>query len=269
MAVADKVVAKMREQGNISSGDLAEFSSGEGTKKEDRGRALRATTVARVPVASEKDPIVTESASTAADRLEENQQQAELGKTPDEASAELYDGKESEFTDEKVELTPEDKDAFIDAMVAGTRFERPFELFGGRVRGIFRSRTSAESVAILKELGRQWVARKYMTESEYSTLLRWSMIKAQLKELNGVQYAEMQEPLSAMSRARKSDNGSISEEIEAPAWFDEMQVQFGSKDEGLYTAVYREAREFERKYWALVSHAKDQNFWKPSQSTSV
>jgi hypothetical protein len=266
MAVSDKLVQKMRENGTISSADVADFESPQANRA-DRGKALAKTTVAKVPDEASKDPSMKMSETTSTEKLQEVQQQADLGRGPDELANEMYDGDDSEpeFEDEKVELTPADKDAFVDAMVTGGRYERPFELFGGRVMGVFRSRTSAESLAILKELARQWTIRKFMSESEYSTMLRWGMLKAHLKELNGVQYAEMKEPLTAQSTV-EADGKEV---VKEPEWFKEMHAQFGSKDEGLYTAVYREVRTFEKKYWALVAHAKDQNFWKPSQSTSA
>ena len=267
MDIAKQLTAKMRERGAIGSADVAEFGSDQ-TNRADRGKALSASTQASVPEQANNDPIVNMSESAAPELLEQRQQQAELAASPEQLASELYDGAPQE-AEETIELTPEDKAAFIEAMVKGSRFERPFSLFGGRLTGVLRSRTSMESVAILKELGRQLTSIAYMTEQEYSTLLRLAMIKAQLKELNGVIYSEMTEPLMAQSIVTRPLDGIGKEEVKAPAWFDEMQVQFGKKDEGRYAAVYREIRLFEKKYWVLVEHAKDQNFWSPSQSTSA
>ena len=156
-----------------------------------------------------------------------------------------------------VEITDMDREMFLDAMINGTRFELPFSLFGNKVTGMMRIRSQAESQALLSRLMYELRTEKIQFEVEYSSRLRSMLLAAQIRTLNGVDYAELSKPY--VTTVHSADK------VEEPGWLEQV-VTWERMPEGMVTAMYDALREFEAKYWTMIRNAKDQNFWKPAKS---
>lgn len=252
--IKDKVVQTLKQTGNLSSGDLAEFSQPEAPAAPPK-KAGEADKVQAPPMA---DPLLEAGkADSSANELADS--------TRVEADTGYLFGVEPLV---EVEISDSDKFAFEDAIVLDARFKRPFTLFNGKVHGVFRSRTAEESRALLNELNRQWAIMAKAGDvpaSEYSSTLRMALLICQIDELQSVKYPELTAPLTASA---KVDDAGL-RTVVPPKWYQDMFVIFGNISDGKQAALYKELCKFEQKYWTLVKHADDQNFWCPGASTSA
>ena len=246
--MTEKLKERLTEQGSIGSLDIANFSTNE--EATPLGDELNETTKVAVPEGQYDDPL--------------NEILDDGAETSDELGLELKTTNPDNYTFGlknlvEVEITPEEKEMFLDAIVDDSRFELAFSLFNGKVTGVFRSRTTGESRAILKETHRRWAEFEKMPGSEYSTILKGSMLRAQLKELNGTGYPEMTEPLLAQYDFE-------TDKTVPPKWYNEMETLCNKFSDALITALYGALQTFEDKYWTLIKHAGDQDFWLPEDS---
>lgn len=204
---------------------------------------------AQVPLVADADPLINDASDGESQGIAEGM--AAQGKVPTLSA----------LTDEEVTLTEEEREAFLEALISGKRYERRFSLFGGRVKGKLRCRSTDESEAIAAWMNSGLREGKYATQLEYAVGIRNAMLAAQVADLNGTKYAELQQPLYRTRTGDKTEN---------PGWL--KQADLWSADpaipEALVAAVYEELKLFERKYWTMVMHANDQNFWHPAESTS-
>ena len=246
----DELKKKLAEDGTLSSADLGTFNKPE-PQEESSEPVSDGPVKTQVPSEASDDTFIREA--SAAGPGEEVAVDAAYH-NPDEEGYQFG----LQGLDE-VEISEEDKNAFLDAVVDDSRFERPFSLFNGRVTGIFRSRTVGESRAIIIELHRQWAKHEYLPASEYSTLMKSAMLRMQLKELNGVQYPEAEEPLIATYNFK-------AENVKDPAWFKEMDEMCNKMSDAVSAALYEALVYFEKVYWTMVKKAEDQNFWNPEDS---
>lgn len=158
-----------------------------------------------------------------------------------------------------VEVTEEDKEAFLTAVISGTRYRRPFSLFGGRIKGVLRARSAEESDAIASWTNFGVTEGRYASAADYGADVRNSLLVAQVEEFNGITFDEMATPLKRT--VAKGDT-----EPSDPGWL--VQCAYWAKQpEAIVSPVYNEIREFERKYWAMVREAASENFWNPVEST--
>jgi hypothetical protein len=251
MSIKDKVKEQINKTGTITGADLANFAMAEPqpapaeTKEPaavDNDNSAEATKVLQ------DDPIFNNLA-------EESAGSAQLEDLTDAVNKDQFDS--LDLT--SVQLTEDEKSAFLDAMLEDRRFELPFNLFNGKVTGIFRSRTSEEGRAVLTELRRQWLSGDVATDNEYTYLVKYTALRLQVKVLNGVEYSEIEKPYLAQA----ATDGSVV----APTWVNEAVAMFGDKPEGMIHALALALREFECKYWLMVTNAQDQDFWHPEDST--
>lgn len=244
---------KMREAGDsgrvaISSGDVP-------VDRPQVAAPPKGEVTAAVPRIANTDPMVQASAPAAgavtATALEEDGAAAVGDHAPEDPLG---------FTGEELVLTEEDRNTFLDALVRGERYEVKFSLFNGRVTGRLRSRLTEESEAIAVHLNNNVREGVYETPLAYSVDVRNAMLAAQVAELNGVKYAPLQGPLFKTRTADK---------IVEPGWLG--QARMWSADpkmpEAVVSAVYELLRNFERRYWTMIAHANDQNFWLTAEST--
>ncbi len=159
--------------------------------------------------------------------------------------------------DRKVEVTEADKAAFLDAVVNGTRFESTVDLFGGKVRAVLRSRSLPETEAILAHMQRKGLSGAFTTSASVQDESLLALLVAQVKFINGVEYAEMKAPLMY----REDLDG-----VHDPAWIESMDI-WRSKPVPLVSALGDALVDFEAKYWTMTRAAGDENFWKPDGST--
>ena len=157
-----------------------------------------------------------------------------------------------------ITVEPGAKSAFIESMISGKRFELPFELFGGKVCGVFRGRSQSESLAIINKLNRESNDGTLTNGLEYASRLRNMLLAAQVRALGNDTYAELKAPLTTLVEGP--------DKITPPAWMEQVKI-WEAKPEGLTSALYAKLVEFEQIYWTMVDSAGDQNFWNPAEST--
>jgi hypothetical protein len=155
-----------------------------------------------------------------------------------------------------IELTEDDKNAFLDALVSGDRFRRTVSAAGGRLVLVFRSRTEEETNAILTHLARLAQDGTVPNGTSYGLMLRSALLAAQVQRMNDIEFPELAGPMY-----RTVVNGKTVE----PAWIPAMS-HWNSLQAGTVAIVYRLLQAFEDKYWALVAGATDQNFFSPGGS---
>ena len=236
MDLKDKLAEKLAQGGAIGSTDIAEFSPPPKDGKKDVSGDVETPLTKN----AKKDPILKAADDGGAAKA-----------LADEVST-------ASTIAEPVIITDKDREAFLDAMVSGNRFVLPFELFNGKVKGCFRSRTQAETNANISYLSYECRKEKIVTGIEYSNRLRNMLLATQVMELNGIAFIELKAPLLRTQDGEKT--------IE-PGWLDQV-TYWEKQNDGLVNAIYKELQVFERKYWVMVDNAKDQNFWNPAESIS-
>lgn len=177
------------------------------------------------------------------------------------AMSDLHRGMTPSFIQDKIDITEEDRDAFLRALVTGDRYERTASLFGGRLKVVFRCRKIAESDGIIAWLTHCINSKKVDARIDYLTLMRDALLAAQVKSLRGLineDFPELKAPYGPV----RSKGG---EDLEAPAWVDAANA-WGERPEALVTALHNELQLFEQRYWAMVMDAGNQNFWNPAAS---
>ena len=189
-----------------------------------------------------------------------------------DATAQLHQGLLPSFLMEQVEITEEDRNAFIEALVSGSRYERPFELFGGKIKGVFRCRSIPESDGILAYLSRLINEKQIDAKIEYMTLMRNAILSAQVKSIRGLiseDFEELAKPYGPTRRVveRKGEDGGTVREtvVDEPGWI-AMAKSWNERPEALVTALHNELQLFDRRYWAMVNEARNTNFWNPAAS---
>jgi hypothetical protein len=207
---------------------------------------------AAVPVAASKDVLLNQAANTeTATALSDTAERTSLT-----ASGNLVQDT-AEFTAEQITITDDDREAFLDALIGGKRFYRPFSLFGGRVTGEFRCRTAKESEALAEWMNAGIREKRYAAAFDYSIDLRNALLATQVNLLQGTAYAELMAPLL------RTQTGS---ETVQPGWL-EQAAHWSTQPEALINGVYEELRLFEKRYWTMVMHARNQDFWQPARTT--
>lgn len=231
------------------------FGSGPAAAEDSKpiGVATEGDVKATVPLAANDDTLLNRAEGSVGQKLGADV----VGKTGDQATGNLTPSPDDLFTTEEVVLTEDERNTFLDALVSGTRYERRFSLYDGRVKGRLRNRSTEESEAIAAWMNHGVRESKYKSALEYALVMRNALLASQVMELNGVRYPELPTPLF---RTQTGDK------IEDPAW-PKVADTWSKQPEPVVAAVYEELRTFERKYWTMVVHARDQNFWHPAEST--
>jgi len=177
---------------------------------------------------------------------------AEMEKIKSAALAQQAVISDLDSPDFTLDITPEEKHIFLDALVSNSRFVLPFSLFNGRYTGEFRTRTQAESYAIFQLVNKELRVGGIENQMGYSMRLRNMLFAAQIKQLNGVDYAEIMEPLLPIVAG---------DTITAPGWIAQTKI-WDAMNDGLLKVLHEELRKFEYKYRTMLENANDQNFWK-------
>lgn len=169
---------------------------------------------------------------------------------------ELVKPKDAKFLSETVIITPDDKQAFIEALLENARFTRAFSLYGGKICGEFQNRTVREHDAIVAYLCGKIKDGVIKNDAEYFRYLRALVLTAQTKRYMEFECDGMQEPLYA------NEDGT------PPAWEPAFKRWLDRDDltPGLTGPMYAEIRKFEHKYWTLIACADDANFFAPVES---
>ena len=206
-----------------------------------------------VPPDADQDPLLSRAASAVGSGIADDL--AGIGAA---ASANVAPVPDDAFAPAEVTLTEAEREAFLDSLVSGHRYERRFSLFGGRVTGRIRCRSTEESQAIATWMNAGVRELRFKAPLDYAVEMRNCLLAAQVMELNGTRFPALQQPLF---RTQAGDT------VTDPGWLAQTAV-WVQQPEPVVAAVYEELRLFERKYWTMVVHAQDQNFWNPAESTS-
>lgn len=257
--MSDDVKTRIKEQldtgAGLSSADIGAFAPPANKKEPDGEPAVD-------PMDEDSEVPVTEAARNTPAQV------ASRDKDPaSKKIAETLDRLSSMFEEdleESITITAAEKQVFLDTIVSGKRFELPFSLFNGKLKGRFRNRTNRESDAVMIELNRKVISGDVVTDVEYSTALRCGLMAFHVAQLGGEEHAVPEEPLTQV-RVFKEDES----EVVTPTWMDAAINHFSGMHDGVIAALYRELLRFERKYWLMVKHANNQNFWKPEDYTSA
>ena len=252
ISLNEQIKATLERKGTLGPEDLnnmgAETAAKPNTRSDDEDTKIK--------VGSEALDAVTASGNKdTADKIIGNN--LEAAQVPEDPFAVADDELET------VVITAADKKRFQDCFVDGTRFTRGFSVLGGRVKGVFRCRKTAESRAIMTELTRLAIANGY-SASDYAAANRKALLHCQLAELSGVVKPEFQAPLRAVE---KINIETKTKEIVPPAWVLEMDIAFDNVGDAVEDILYKELKTFEKVYWTMVRNAGDQNFWDPEDST--
>ena len=253
--IKEKVNKKLAEKGHLGSGDLANFAAGnDGNSEVKMHESVDGPVTADVPDAAIQDPVI----QVATPNDEVSAARENLKRAGKDAGIDIdYD---------KVKITQSEKDAFIDSLIDNTRFELPFSIFGGKVTGRIRSRTSEETRALIYEAQRRSNTGEVISDADYSQIFRVATLRLQVSELNSAQYPEAAAPLLAQYNYQAKEGEDV---ITPPAWYNEAVETWGKKQDGVISAIYSEVLKFEFKYWTLVENSANQDFWRPEDSTSA
>ena len=181
--------------------------------------------------------------------------------TDSSVTSELHQGMMPSFLEETIDITDEDRDAFLQALITGGRYERTFSLFGGKLKGVFRCRNIGESDGIIAWLTHCVNSKKMDARIEYLTTMRNAILAAQVKSLRGMINEDFPELPGPYAPTRSEDGKTLIE----PGWLSAAN-SWGERPEALVTALHNELQRFEKRYWAMVMDAGNQNFWNPAAS---
>lgn len=233
----EQLRSRLRGAGSLSSADVAAAAVQEHVAPEPTQGDIKTA----LPASEYDDPLTKPTASSP--------HGSELAATTDTTPAEpLID----------VEVTEEHRTRFLDALVTGQRYTQPFSIYGGRVHGVIRSRTQDETRCIIGQLQREIREKSILSDADYTVRLRAMLAAAQIESYQGADQGVLKAPLNWQ---RQPDGKET-----PPGWLDQAQGWMGL-DEGLANAINEEIRLFELKYWTMVRHAHDQDFWQTAAST--
>lgn len=162
------------------------------------------------------------------------------------------------YTKEELEISPEEKDAFVESMLTGGRHYQTYTIFGGRIKVVIRSRTVTETQAMYAYM-RHTLTKDAAGLATLEGDMSYILLAAQIEEINGTKYPEMQEPLTFVEKDGKEQE---------PGWLACLKT-WKAKPEGLTNALINRIQLFEYKYWTMVSEASNRNFWTPETSTAA
>lgn len=253
----EAVINKIKETGSLSQNDLSTIIEKEGTG-EAQGAEMQTTTKIEVP--DGREPIIKAAgaAPTPEQDLKKNRDMNEL----DQSSAGIPPGDlEKALTRRRViEITPADKQAFVDALIHDKRMVMEFNPCGGTLSVVIRSRTIPETRAIVARQRFEIDSELIKTRVDYNVRVRSMLMAAQVQSVNGTEYPELPEPLMPQASPDGKDT--------PPAWL-EWVDSWANKHEHLHSIIWACLEEFEDKYWRMVEDAKQQDFWQPATSISA
>jgi len=255
--ISAKLADHLRDVGRLSSADVAaatRTAQAEAHPQPAAGQATQETTVVEPAKASQLDAVVKnaeqhETPATAAAHMAA-QDTAQMP-TPGDILTVLAKRRE-------LKITPDEKQAFIHALVHNTRMRLPFSLCGGGVRGIIRSRTVPESRAIIARQRFELDKGIIVSRLDYSVRMRSMCMAAQIEEFQGQTY----EPLKGPLLPSVKPDGSVVE----PGWLEWIDY-WAKQHEAVHTMLWNQIYTFEEKYWRMIDDAADQDFWHPAAST--
>lgn len=152
----------------------------------------------------------------------------------------------------QITITPDDKVAFMDAVVNNSRFTKEYSLFGGKIKFTVRSLTSDETNAIAT-----WIAKCGTRDSAGLLAGRYRkyLMAAQIAKYNGVDMPPLDTPLF---ETLDKDGKTVKE----PGWTNRGAFWDGM-GAGPFQAIMGCLADFDLIYSTLCRKAEDANFWNP------
>ena len=218
--------------------------------------------------ATAKKPAAEEAEGIFKDIDKETPMDVENDKSKEVLSAAQLPGRVTNNTEERLKvgtdsytpndlmITPEEKSAFIDAMITGERYRQTFSLFGGKITVKIRSRVAAETHAMYSYIRHSLANGGAGNINAVEGDMAYVPLVAQIEELNGKKFPEMKEPLTFVESEGKET---------PPGWFEDFKA-WKSKPEGLTSALISCIQLFEYKYWMMTKEATNKNFWNSDTS---
>ena len=156
-----------------------------------------------------------------------------------------------------ITVSEEQRNRFLDCVVTGDRYTETFDLYGGRVHGRIRCRSLDETEAIEAYIRRQVITRKIVSQAEYTSFVRRALLSAQIEELNGVKFPELEKPLFTT----ENEEGLVQ-----PGWLGRLD-KWGTNPDALVVTLVGKILDFEARYWAMIRSSENENFWKTGEFT--
>lgn len=200
-----------------------------------------------------KDPMVGDKIDVEAHKKDDPLLQA----AGDMSGSSLSKAKELIAGNIEALVSKEHKDEFLRCLVTGERYTERFSLFGGALKAVIRCRSVDETDAIDTYMRRKVAIGDIRYDAEYANLMRLVLITAQVQEINGVTYGTLRAPLKFVE---------TKESMEPPAWEEDL-AKWKARPDVIISALTGAVLEFEARYWHMVGHSTDVNFWNPGEST--
>lgn len=238
-SISEKLNQKLQSSGGISSSDVQQLVEEENEEKagEQAGKSMSETSTVKAENPADNDTAM---------RL---------------ATAEM-DRKNFFFglmgavdAQKHVKITPADKQAFVDAIIANGRMTADYSFFNNKFGITIRSRTYEEARAAMHFASSE-ARSTTQSRSEFDMRLRAMLMSMQVAWINGVQYKPASE-LGPLFRTTGEDGKPVD-----PPWLARVS-DFENLPEAVFEAVWQCIFEFESKYWTMMRNARNQDFWLP------
>lgn len=219
------------------------------TKKEEKMRVMGTDGVENVnpvePEAGDKGPADNPETKPAEDEQPAEDSKSIFGEAMASTTEDSVRGMQ-------IKITPEEKVAFVDALVGNERFKLSYDLFGGKAKIVVRSMTFEETRALS-----EWCVRNAPKDigGQISGKFRRFMLCAQIEMYNGTKMSNLAEPLF---ETLDKDGKTVTE----PGWLKQADFWDGMPT-AVISALSKCVADFNRKYDYLISKAEDANFWNP------
>ncbi len=149
--------------------------------------------------------------------------------------------------DNVVKIEGEDKDNFVSSVLSGGRFKRTYSRYGGKMKITMRSRTVAESTAIMKALD---YASKEEGVDNMPELMTRTLYYQMVVGLAGLDMGDEGETFPELTTAQLENLDETSKEL-TKDW-----------NEAKYSTIQNAAGMFDRLVHQLTLRAHDSDFWK-------
>ena len=169
------------------------------------------------------------------DELESEEVSEEQEDTTQEESV----SKDIESTE--IDISKEQKEQFLESILSETPYQETVELFNGKLKVTFRTRTTDESDNVIDKL---------MQEENFDTILDVERAMAKLHLAFGL--------VEMITESGKEiiDQGSLKERLE----------RLGKLPTPKYTVLIEELRKFDRRVFRLSELAIQPNFWQTADA---
>lgn len=241
-SLESKLKSKLTNSGSLSSADLGGFVAEEAEEtKGYNDAAMSESTFVKQSDPGEHDGLNKAAEKTALSHITELAGESEIGK------------------EDSLELTASDKSKFLDSIVGNERLELSFSLCNGKINLRIRNRTLPETQAIVTRIREELADGVVSSNLDYVTRIRSMLMGAQIANYNGTEFPTM-DSFEPLLRTKTEDGDK------EPGWI-HCADHFSAMQEGIHTMLWSVVWEFEKKYWAMVEGAKQQDFWQPEVST--